>query len=29
MHGIVKTFGPVTALSGVSFSARPGSVHAL
>ena len=29
MHDIVKTFGPVTALSGVSFSARPGSVHAL
>ena len=29
MHGIVKTFGPVTALSGVSFSARPGTVHAL
>ncbi|MBR6241720.1 MAG: sugar ABC transporter ATP-binding protein [Lentisphaeria bacterium] len=29
MHDIVKTFGPVTALSGVSFSARPGTVHAL
>ena len=29
MRGIVKTFGPVTALSGVSFSARPGTVHAL
>ena len=29
MHDIVKTFGPVTALSGVSFSARPGAVHAL
>ena len=29
MHDIVKTFGPVTALSGVSFTARPGTVHAL
>ena len=29
MHDIVKTFGPVKALSGVSFSARPGTVHAL
>jgi len=29
MHNIVKTFGPVTALQGVSFSARPGTVHAL
>lgn len=29
MHDIVKTFGPVTALSGVSFMARPGTVHAL
>ena len=29
MEGITKTFGPVTALNNVSFSARPGTVHAL
>lgn len=29
MEDIVKTFGPVTALGGVSFAARPGTVHAL
>jgi len=29
MQGIVKRFGSVTALDGVSFRVRPGSVHAL
>ncbi len=29
MTGIEKRFGPVRALSGVSFSVRPGTVHAL
>lgn len=29
MHGIEKRFGPVAALSGVSFTVCPGSVHAL
>ncbi len=29
MIGIEKRFGPVTALAGVSFTVRPGTVHAL
>lgn len=29
MQGIVKTFGAVTALSGVDFDVMPGEVHAL
>ena len=29
MQGILKVFGPVTALKDVSFTARPGTVHAL
>lgn len=29
MRSIVKTFGPVTALQNVTFSANPGTVHAL
>jgi len=29
MRNIVKTFGPVKALQGVTFTARPGTVHAL
>jgi ABC-type sugar transport system ATPase subunit len=29
MRGMVKRFGPVTALSGVDFSCEPGEVHAL
>ena len=27
--GLIKKFGPVTALSGVSFDLRPGECHAL
>ena len=29
MKGITKTFGPVTALQDVAFTAKPGTVHAL
>lgn len=29
LRDVTKTYGPVTALDGVSFSARPGTVHAL